>query len=316
MVTIRIIRIGGGLGNQMFQYAFSMFFEEDEEIFFDRNHFAVKSSYDIKKVFSLKMPEVERKEYAKKDLFGFLLLGKRNFFAGMVLNAGLGVLRAAGLYDYFRLKMTSVFLEERDKKISSVFEYHPRENLEDYKTFVGCFQNPKYFDHKRKRLLKDFRFPEIKGRKNREIARKIKKCNSVSVHVRLGDYTDSVNAPVYFNLSESDYYDRAVEWVKEKVESPVFFVFSDDVKKARKLFGKLKKCYFVSWNKGDSDFRDMQLMSMCRHNIIANSSFSFWGAYLNTNPGKIVVAPGRYFNKEDKICEYDKKWKVIEPGSG
>ena len=298
----------------MFQYAFKMHFDENEEIYFDKNYFAVKNSYYIQRVFNLRLPAPKKEEYSKKDSLGVLILSKKNFFAKAFFKLCSTFLKLIGAHDHFIKNYTSVFTEESpERKISSVFRYHSKESLARYTTFMGCFQNPKYFDHKRKKVLSAFSFPEIKDKKNLKISRKIKNCNSVSIHVRLDDYTDSVNAPKFFNLSESDYYDKAAAWIKEKVKNPVFFVFSDDAEKAGKLFRKLGDCYFINWNKGDRDFRDMQLMSLCRHNIIANSSFSFWGAYLNKNPDKIVVAPGRYFKKEDEICEYDKKWKVIMP---
>ena len=94
---------------------------------------------------------------------------------------------------------------------------------------------------------------------------------------------------ILLTLSKSNYYDLAIQEIKSRVKDPHFFIFSDEVDKCRSFFKDLKNCCFIDWNKNENSYRDMQLMSLCKHNIIANSSFSFWGAYLNKNKDKTVI---------------------------
>lgn len=124
--------------------------------------------------------------------------------------------------------------------------------------------------------------------RNQKLAEQMSTENSVSVHLRRGDY-----AKCGFPLLGYDYYSKAIRLIKDKVRNPTFYVFSDDLACAKKMFAEqeLSNAVFVSSNRGISNYKDMQLMSNCKHNIIANSGFSTMGAYLNKFPAKIVIAP-------------------------
>ena len=143
-----------------------------------------------------------------------------------------------------------------------------------------------------------FRFPEIKDKKNREILELIHSTNSVAIHARRSDM-HFVNGDCY----KFGFFKRAVKYIKRNVENPVFFFFCDEkstgwCEKNEKIFGldfSRDKVYFVDWNNGNDSFRDMQLMAECKHNIFTQSSFGFWGAYLNRNPQKITCAPDPLF---------------------
>ena len=113
----------------------------------------------------------------------------------------------------------------------------------------------------------------------------INKSNSVSLHVRRGDYLNLKNIGVL----DVDYYIKAVEYIRKNVEKPTFYIFSDDLEWCKNSLGFLDDCIYVDWTQTEID--DLKLMSFCRHNIIANSSFSWWGAWLNQNPKKTVIAP-------------------------
>lgn len=139
-----------------------------------------------------------------------------------------------------------------------------------------------------------FRFPDITDEKNQQILEKIQNCNSISIHARRGDLI-FVNWYCY----HYGFFKRAVKYIKKHVENPEFFFFTDEdsvqwCKDNPKVFGlefKKDKVHFVDWNKGLDSYRDMQLMSQCKHNISTESSFGFWGSYLNQNPNKITCAP-------------------------
>ena len=113
----------------------------------------------------------------------------------------------------------------------------------------------------------------------------IKTTNSVSLHVRRGDYLNLKNIGVL----DVDYYKQAVAYIRKNVEKPTFYIFSDDLDWCKKSLGFLDDCIYV--DRTETEIDDLKLMSCCQHNIIANSSFSWWGAWLNKNPKKTVIAP-------------------------
>jgi hypothetical protein len=150
----------------------------------------------------------------------------------------------------------------------------------------GYWQNENYFLNIENEVRKLFKFREI-DEKNRTIAEKMHNCCSVSLHIRRGDY-----AKFGMTLIGKEYYRKAIEYVKYKVESPFFYVFSDDAQEANGIVKNMGINYdLISHNHGSESFKDMYLMSQCKHNIIANSSFSWWGAWLNYRNDKVVVAP-------------------------
>lgn len=152
--------------------------------------------------------------------------------------------------------------------------------------FEGVWANYEYLVGIEDILIRDFEFRNGLSEKNREYMKKISDSCSVSIHVRRGDYIKNGCL-----LTTDDYYMKAIEMINEKVYDPQFFVFSNDHDYCRKLFDGKINYEIVEGNEGKDSFRDMQLMSNCKHNIIANSTFSFWGAYLNKNPEKIVISP-------------------------
>ena len=107
-----------------------------------------------------------------------------------------------------------------------------------------------------------------------------------------------------FAICSEKYFDSAIKYINERIPKPIFFVFSDDIEWCRTKLN-IANAIYVDWNKDDNSFRDMQLMSMCKHNIICNSTFSWWGAYLNNNPDKIVIAPNKWMKINDKLFEGD-----------
>lgn len=158
----------------------------------------------------------------------------------------------------------------------------------------GGFVNAKYLNGIEGVLRKDFKFKnKLKG-SNLDLYNEISTRNSVSVHIRRGDYIQ-LGMPVATN----EYYRKAIKMIKKEVVDPYFYVFSNDENYAYKFFGNESNCKIISGNSGHNSYIDMQLMSTCKHNIIANSTFSFWGAYLNNYSDKIVIAPNIGIGKID-----------------
>ena len=176
--------------------------------------------------------------------------------------------------------------------------------------YDGYWQNEGNFKHIRHQVLEAFQFPKMKDELNINLVKMLQQTNSVSCHVRRGDYLKDPN----MCICTSDYYVHAVAKMKELVNPDLYCIFSDDIEWCKENLSALckgKKMVYVDWNKGQNSFRDMQLMSLCKHNIIANSSFSWWGAWLNNNPDKIVISPNTWMNKRvinDPIC---KSWLRI-----
>ncbi len=158
--------------------------------------------------------------------------------------------------------------------------------------FKGNWINEKYFQEYRDELMNIFTFPPFDDDQNRLYMNEILAANSVSIHIRRGDYLQS---PLY--TLGIKYIQTAVQIINQKVNTPKYFVFTDDPEYVSKHFSFIDNMTVINGNKGKKSFRDMQLMSLCKHNIIANSTFSFWGAYLNRNTDKIVIAPRKAANK-------------------
>lgn len=143
-------------------------------------------------------------------------------------------------------------------------------------------------------IMKTFVFPKFTTEKNRDFAKSLDGCNSVFIHARRGDML-SANGWCY----KYGYFRRAVKHIKKNVKDPVFVFFTNTgsiewCKENAKIFGldySKDKVYFVDWNAGDDSYRDMQLMTHCKHGIITNSTFGWWGAYLIQNPDKITISP-------------------------
>ena len=175
----------------------------------------------------------------------------------------------------------------------------------------GFWIEEKYLRGRLDEIRRHFRFPEITDEHNSKLADEIKSCNSVSIHVRRGDYLSQTYENMFVALGR-DYYEKAAYCIRERTEEragePRFFVFSDDPDFVREEFGWLQNKCVVTGNEGQDSYRDMQLMSLCRHNIIANSTFSQWGALLNENEGHITVYPAAYLKDRDNEMKYFDGW--------
>lgn len=158
--------------------------------------------------------------------------------------------------------------------------------------YSGYWQDRCYFEHLPKPSFKKFNLSE----KNKIIEQKIKMSQSVSIHIRRGDYLSKEIITKMGNICTLNYYTRAITIIKEKIDSPYFFVFSDDINWAKSNFHE-KNMHFIDWNTGKDSYLDMYLMAQCKAHIIANSSFSFWGAYLS-NENLITIYPAKWYNHQ------------------
>jgi hypothetical protein len=268
MVTVKL---KGGLGNQMFQYAAGRALAEKHHV-----------------------PLLLDVSFLEADAGG--LYTKRHYELDQ-LNI---VAKVAGKEHLKKFKSPTIF--QRLFKNSSAAVYHEQkssynkafENLGPDVYLDGFWQTEKYFSSVRALLLKEFTpaFPLTGAIK--VLADEIKNRKSVAIHVRRGDYVNLKSAAEYHGTCSMDYYDRAINYIKDKVEEAHYYIFSDDMAWCRENFRNLPNVHFTESQAGYSSV-DLYLMSCCSHNIIANSSYSWWSAWLNTSEDKIVIAPEKWF---------------------
>lgn len=175
-----------------------------------------------------------------------------------------------------------------------------------FRTYInGYWQNEKYFKNYEKQVRKDFTF---RKKVQNKFIEKIKSSNSVGVHVRRADYVNISRIRDAVGVCGVPYYKRAINFMAGKVRNPVFFIFSeqDGLKWAREKLN-VRDAFMVD----GKDYEDLFLMSLCKHNIVANSSFSWWGAWLNKNPEKIVIAPDPWFTNEPEKDIIPSSWVKV-----
>lgn len=276
---MKIVKYIGGLGNQMFIYAFSVALRETfrQEILVDTHYYKSRNFHnglEIERIFGIHLAEAKLIDKLRMSWYfpnywiDYHLLGK--------LPARKNTVR-----ELPGQKVNFELLGDSSDKF-----------------YDGYWQSYQYFDSCRDVILKEFTFPKIsmEDKLNFELNERLKnEENSVGIHIRRGDYLKNWK---YRGLCGIDYYQKAIAYILEHIKSPKFFLFSDDINWVKENISPLLKGYdvtFVNWNHNINSYKDMQLMAMCKNLIIANSSFSWWAAYLNQN-NPIVVAPEKWIN--------------------
>jgi len=282
-----IIRIIGGLGNQMFQYALG-------------RSLALRKKTDLKLdlawlEFEKKIPGATPRDYC---LGAFKI--KENF----ATKREIGVIskKNGGLLGRFISKILGKeppYYRQAVVREQKSYQFDRNILRVDKDSYLwGHWNNEKYFKAIRSILLKEFTVKNPPDKLNSEILAKIKNTSSVSLHVRRGDYVSNKKFNQYHGSCSLDYYRKAVEIMAKKIKSPYFFAFSDDPEWVKKNLKIKYPIYYVDNNDPNTaQHEDLRLMSACKHNIIANSSFSWWGAWLNQNLDKIVIAPKKWLNE-------------------
>lgn len=291
---MKIVNVIGGLGNQMFQCAFAIMLRKkyvNEVVKIDLHHYkhyALHHGFEVDRIFNIEIPvaspwEVMSLSYympffkLSRAIRRFMPVRKHEF-----IDAPLGV-------------------------------YSPEALQHDGDCYYeGYWQSPRYYEGCREDILKAFTFPEFTDEQNQRWANEmLANDNSVAIHIRRGDY---ITDKLFRGLCQLDYYEEAIKKVKTLVDNPHFYVFSNDAAWCKEhLTPLVGDCAidFVTNNSGQESFRDMQLMTYCRGVIIANSSFSWWGAYLNQRKDRIVIAPRKWINTHEAKDIHDAGWILL-----
>lgn len=256
---MKIVTFKGGLGNQIFQYAFYLYLKNIYKGkiygFYNSIWLSDHSGLEIGKVFDIELPKATIISNIIVFLVRFLnIFNKKNFF----------------------------FCNDKFWNINAIY-------------FDGYWQDKKF-------LLESnnwIKFKDIKIDKNiNEVLQKILNTNSISIHVRRGDYLEKRSHTSYANLYELKYYEKAIEKIQKYFNNPSYFIFSDDINWVKKNL-IIKNATYVSSPFSKQSHLDIYLMSKCKSNIIANSSFSYWAAFLGLNE-KIVIYPSNWFSSGER----------------
>ena len=282
-----IIEITGGLGNQMFQLALYTALKADgKNVKLDLSRYRMFFEYQIsyKQMHCFMTDDYE---YAtKKEI--------RKYSVG------------SDLCSRVWIKSFGDLATHRYEKKDYTFDQNILEL--DHCYLSGFWQAHEYFDNCVEQVRNAFRFRNIAEQEqyNINMSTQITSCESVGVHIRRGDYLKMED--IYGGICTEDYYREAIDYINQNVNNPHYFIFSNDYVWAKDQYPDSDKYTIVHGNDGANSFRDMQLMSMCRHQVIANSSFSWWAAWLNQNDAKKIVAPSRWINDRKITDIYMDSW--------
>ena len=286
-----ISKIIGGLGNQMFQYSAgrALSLERKCELKLDISEF---DSYELHNGYELGIFNCKSTIATPEEIV--TLTGFQSKFAGQI-----------------RRRLGAV---KRSHIVESDFFFSPTfHQIQSPAYLEGYWQSYKYFQPYQQDILRELEFNAPLTDKNEQWAEKIEKSTSVSIHVRRGDYLTNPKFSKIHGFVGLEYYKASIAKMLTNFSGVRFFVFSDEINWVQAHLELPSGTFFISHNTGINSYEDMRLMSKCRHNIIANSSFSWWGAYLNRNLDKVVVCPGNWLAKGSTVPDYDKFIESLFP---
>lgn len=274
---MRLIKMTGGLGNQMFIYAMFLkmrtVFPKVKIDISDMVHYQVHYGYEMNTVFNLPREEFCINQKLKK-IIEFL------FFKTIL-----------------------------ERKQEGDLKPYMKKYFWPWIYFKGFYQSEKYFEGMEKEVREAFVFDKCRAsyRSLRALQDIMADFNAVSIHVRRGDYLQEKHWKSLGCICQHPYYLNALAELEKRVEHPHYYVFSEDLDWVRRNL-PLHNAEFIDWNKGENSWQDMMLMSHCRHHIICNSTFSWWGAWLNPSLDKIVIAPERWTQTLDSTDIVPANW--------
>ena len=285
MITVRI---KGGLGNQLFQYAsaYALSSRLNQKLVIDNSFFHSQTLRGYKLAnLNIESKEITLNEQKLVKIYKNKYLNK--------------VLRKMNFRTLPCMNNTSYLLETRSDIVPEFFTINKKNIYID-----GYYQSTKYFSEYRQSLLEQFTPTYPMEAEYIEELEKILECNSVAVHLRRGDFLNAQNDsnPNHYLLGEQ-YYHNSLKYIEKNVENPVFFWFSDDIEWVKKKFGEKQNYRFVSLKTKHGDIDELMLMKNCHHIISANSTFSWWASWLNEHEDAIHTCPERRYGNLHMIPE-------------
>ncbi len=288
---MKIVNILGGIGNQMFQYAFAVALREETgvDVRYDASVF---KTYPLHNGFELDRRFcVSIRQASSAEVWKLTIHTTRYFLWKVLTRIHIGKTKHERKYTEY---LPDVFDDKKDLY------------------YYGYWQHHAYFDKYKDVLKREFSWKEPLSKKNQEVYNSFCEKQTVSIHVRRGDY---LKKWIYRDICELDYYRKAIACVKEMMPDDVqFAIFSNDMTWCNDNIVPLlddAQYVMVDWNQGAESHNDMRLMQACRANIIANSSFSWWAAYLNVNDNPIVIAPKVWTNEDVNFKLQLDEWVLI-----
>lgn len=268
-----IVRLKGGFGNQLFQYAAArrIAVEQNVPLKLDLSFLVADAIHHTKRHFELYKLNINAEIATAREIQAIKKERWRDLLHPVLIKD----------------RGAAAFLKQVTRCRDQVY-------------LDGYWQSEKYFETISGIIRNEFIFKQpLVNEYYLHVKRQEESSDSVSLHFRRGDYVEDPKTNKYHGVCSMDYYRKAVERISEKISNPVLFIFSDDIQWVKAHFKSKFPMVFIEHSDEElhSDFR---LMSSCKHNIIANSSYSWWAAWLNTNPGKIVVAPRMWYNNKRK----------------
>lgn len=268
---MHIVKVNGGLGNQMFQYVFALTLDAkyaDARLDLEWiKKYRAHNGYELDRLFSVRLPECDAEERRRLGETSDNLLGK--------------------VRRRLRLTKSSYYAPPSYGYDQAALERHG----DTY--FAGYWQSYKYCTGREDLVRSAFEFCPQLSRRNREILDRAAGRTLIGIHVRRGD---SLKNPMVIDVCDEAYYLHAVEAVISGASAPLVLYFSDDLQWCRDKLPAPGETLYVDWNAADESYQDMMLMKACDALVISNSTFSWWGAWLG-GPGRKIIAPSRWFSR-------------------
>ena len=288
-----VARISGGIGNQLFQYAAgsSLATLLNTQFFLDISFYTKNSN----RSFELGKFNINAEVLDKKKLYS-LFNKSKYYYLDLIL----------GNNRIFEDK--SILFSEREFSFNKEFF-----DLNDPIVLDGYWQSEKYFDRNRAVLLKEFTPVNIEKYNIHPVIKSERLGDGISLHIRRGDYQSNLEVKVIHGICSDDYYFNAVKFIRDKIGNKKIFIFSDDLMEANRMSSLIENSIVVSSITKQDPLMDLFLMMQCGHHIIANSTYSWWAAWLCTNIDKTVVAPLKWFNNSiiSTLDLFPESWKLL-----
>ena len=289
-----IVKVHYGLGNQLFQYALarSLAVRRNADFRLDKSFFSTDVFAEHPRVYQLDQFNILQRLATADEI--------RYYTRPNYWQRGLRAIERR-IMPYYKQRVVNEIRLDFDENIF---------NVNDSAYLAGYWQDIRYFSDIEDDLRKELTFRHPPTGRNKELFDKINTTDSISLHIRRGDYLTDSFTVVNVGCCDADYYRRAIEEIIKDVSDPVFYIFSDDPGWVKENFHIPFPVVYVDNNPEENAVEDLRLMRSCKYHITANSSFSWWGAWLSGHGNKKVIAP-RVWRSKGPNMFMPAGWKAI-----